>query len=110
MFQTHRSMDANHNDPNAIPDIDAIRKNDDVYQERVQRRFKRWLASDDTKKCLAILKAEFDLHLPSMLVADFNPLKAAYQDGQKSVFTEIDDIVDGKYRSKQTTNEHEDDV
>lgn len=95
------------NDPTTIPDIDAIKKSDDEHQERVQRRFKRWLANDDTVKCLGILKAEFDTHLPSMLLAEFDPLKSAYMDGQKSVFTEIDDIAAGKYRTKPQTTEND---
>lgn len=71
---------------------------------RIRKLFKEVFGHDEGRECLAILASHFDTHIPSMPLSGYEPLKAAYMDGQKSVLLEINDIQKGKYDTE--TDQH----
>lgn len=64
---------------------------------RIRKLFKEVFDSDEAREALAVLENLFETHLPSMPSVNFEPIRAAYKDGQKAVFVEIRDIIKGKY-------------
>jgi len=65
--------------------------------KRVRELFREVFDNDEAREALAILGNYFDTHLPSMPTVEFDPTQAAYKDGHKAVFVEIQDILKGKY-------------
>lgn len=76
---------------------------------RLRKLFIEVFNNDEAKEALGILENLFETHLPSMPSVDFEPTRAAYKDGQKSVLVEIRDIIAGKYEpaENQTYEENE---
>ena len=73
---------------------------DAKHSEHVRYLFKRVFGTEDGKKCLKLLQDHFQLELPSMLAQDFDDRRAAYMDGQKSIFLQIKQILKGKYNEQ----------
>lgn len=74
---------------------------------RIKRIFKETFSSGEGKEALTILQNSFDMHLPSMSAVGFDTHRAAYMDGQKSIFLEINDIMAGKYDPETSKTEQD---
>jgi hypothetical protein len=89
-----------------IDEHDKQLARDSKEARRITRLFKETFDNDEARECLSIIENMFNLHVPSMPAVGFEPLQAAYMDGQKSIIAEIKGIKDGKYlQPKQENNE-----